>query len=473
MIKVLLVSATVLLAGCTHAPRFASPEQRDQIFQATPGSINLSVDRDDVLKRAERLKKVLSKSKLSEAEMAEVESFYGLFREISLLGSDQKVRVVPHSKVRIDFKSFCLDPSRLIPSENERYEWKMNGADIPYYSEVLRFFEKNPDYRQEEIQDLIWNLKNKTYYEAYPPRLRSILDQIDPNAKFKLPSALKDHFTEQVISLGKASLPSQVDEAISLVEGQYYSFESIADALKHSEPLTDNSPELSLLPQNSQNFASSASIGYSKQTITFFNSGDAVAEIDPVKYVLISTRKSVQPIGITIGSGAYRKMSKEIESILKDSIIRNSKYWYGGQLTPAEQKLIEEHPFAALNGFVQAQRAVTMTELHFLRSAGDDESDAYRHFVWAGLMTQQLGESLARQILEAHEQMPKNVSASEIKSSEMDKYNNAKGIQAALQLEKEGTLTASDISQKALQALKNGELQVLTPKGGPVYPGKK
>lgn len=36
----------------------------------------------------------------------------------------------------------------------------------------------------------------------------------------------------------------------------------------------------------------------------------------------------------------------------------------------------------------------------------DDESDAFRHFVWAALLTKELGKARAKEFLDAHETDP-------------------------------------------------------------------
>ena len=261
-----------------------------------------------------------------------------------------------------------------------------------------------------------------------------------------------------------------MDDVISMIQGQYYSFKELATLLRPSEP-TPNEPQvLSIVPEKYPLYSSSVSGGYSSQTVTFYNSTDAVSEVDPTKYVLFPVRKEVQPIGISVRTTVGQGLSGLIESMLRDSIIRNAKYWYEGRLNSSERKLIEEYPLEALDGFVQAQEAIVLTKLHFLRNEGDDESDAFRHFVWAGLMTRELGASLAQRFLNAHEDMPNPNEAEQI-SSEMDRYNNGKGIQAELVLESQGTPSTGNLVDRALEALKNGELNVVSKKGGPVYPG--
>ena len=461
-----VICAIAVSVGCTHAQFFASSDDQKQILQQTSGIIDLTLDRDSVIREIQRIQAILSKPSMTESEMGEVERFYAFYRAVKSLESSQRIRVDSHSRTLVELQSFCLDPSGQIPSANERYEWKDQSPGIPYYKEVLQFAQNNPNYEQQEIQTLIWNLKNKTDYESYPQRLRSVLDQIDPNAKFKLPSEVK----ESVINEGRSLLPTQIDNAISMIQGQYYSFEDLAALLRPSDPAPNESQILSIVPEKYPLYSSGVSEGYSTQNVTFYNPTDAPVEIDPTKYILFPVRKNVQPIGISVRTMLAQGLAELIDSTLKDTIVRNSKYWYQSKMNPSELELLEEYPLEALDGFIKAQEAINLTKLHFFRNGVDDESDAFRHFVWAGLMTRDLGDSLARRFLNAHEAIP-NPSPQDTNSSAMDRYNNEKGIQAELALESQGTASTGNLSGKALDALKNQELKVINKEGGPVYSG--
>lgn len=160
-----------------------------------------------------------------------------------------------------------------------------------------------------------------------------------------------------------------------------------------------------------------------------------------------------------------------MELVLKESIIRNSAYWYNGHLTPAEQIFIDTHPLEALNAYVQAQKAMASTWKYYGRNSEDDESDAFRHFVWAGLLTQQMGEDLAREFLDSHEQLSKNSGKESVRSGEMDTYNNNQGIMAAKELESRGELTLRQLEKQAYDAIKNGKTAIIPSKGSDsIYP---
>ncbi len=134
---------------------------------------------------------------------------------------------------------------------------------------------------------------------------------------------------------------------------------------------------------------------------------------------------------------------------------------YPKGLTEADKNLISKFPKDALKVFESkfvAERAVAR---FFGDNWRNDESDAFRHFTWAALITEALGAEKARLFLNAHEQVP-NQATSE---KEMDQSNNDSGIKAAEILRGEGKLTQEEIEKSALKALREKRLKVLSPRG--------
>jgi hypothetical protein len=66
-----------------------------------------------------------------------------------------------------------------------------------------------------------------------------------------------------------------------------------------------------------------------------------------------------------------------------NSTVAGRLIFYPG-LTPAEKQLTEKYPKEALTVFVQKTRAEWSSNLNFPNQDLNDESDAFRHFIWAG-----------------------------------------------------------------------------------------
>jgi hypothetical protein len=142
------------------------------------------------------------------------------------------------------------------------------------------------------------------------------------------------------------------------------------------------------------------------------------------------------------------------KSLLKSLII------YPG-LTETEKKLVVENPKEAFIVFLQKNKAEDLTEKDFPEGLVDDESDAFRHFIWSGLLLKELGVERARVYLEAHEADPLENPASKA----MDLANNKTAIAAASQLSTEGKLDIVNLERQALTYLKEHKLVVIKPQG--------
>lgn len=134
---------------------------------------------------------------------------------------------------------------------------------------------------------------------------------------------------------------------------------------------------------------------------------------------------------------------------------------YKYSLSEAEKKLIAKYPKEALAVYLAKKEAEEAVKRLFGDRSHNNEADAFRHFVWAGLITDKIGKEKAELFLDAHEQKP-DQPASE---KEMDSYNNAQGISEARRLENEKRFSIENLEKGAIEGLKNGKLKVINPTG--------
>ena len=132
--------------------------------------------------------------------------------------------------------------------------------------------------------------------------------------------------------------------------------------------------------------------------------------------------------------------------------------YYPG-LTPAEKKLVAEHPKEAVIVFVQKTRAEWSSRRNFPEQNLNDESDAFRHFIWSGLLTKELGKKMAKKFLDAHEENR----LQKLSEKEMDIFNNKSGRDSAETLIKDKKWSLKNLEREGLQALKLKKLKVLQP----------
>lgn len=148
--------------------------------------------------------------------------------------------------------------------------------------------------------------------------------------------------------------------------------------------------------------------------------------------------------------------SEKLES--KDQPKLSSLILYPG-LTQAEKAFVSQYPGQALKVFLQKERAEFSTDRNFPSGGVDDEADAFRHFVWAVLLKQSIGDELARKVLQAHEADPANNGP----DRDMDEFNNKVGLEAADRLAKQGKTRLNDTESEVLRLLREKKLTVLRP----------
>lgn len=144
---------------------------------------------------------------------------------------------------------------------------------------------------------------------------------------------------------------------------------------------------------------------------------------------------------------------------LKDESSELNKFIFYPGLTPSEKNLVEKYPKDALTVFVQKNKAESSSSRNFPTQGLNDEGDAFRHYIWAGLLTSELGPEKALLFLEAHE----NNSLQPTEEKAMDTANNRAGILAAQNLLSDKSFDLKKLEQTALDALRERRMIVLNP----------
>ncbi len=136
-----------------------------------------------------------------------------------------------------------------------------------------------------------------------------------------------------------------------------------------------------------------------------------------------------------------------------------SKYVFYPGLNSKEKALIDKFPKESLVVFIEKMRAEESSQRQFPTQKNNDEGDAFRHYIWAGLLTKEVGSEMAQTFLDAHEENP--LQSNEEKA--MDLANNRGGILAAQKLQKNNILDLKNLENQALQDLRENKLIVIKP----------
>ncbi len=224
------------------------------------------------------------------------------------------------SRLEIELDSFCLDPNRVSPDPNEKFVWNQSSGLVPYYKELLKYFIENPASEPQDIQTIIWNLANKTFWENYPPKLQNILLTIDRGAQAKLPSAASDRIKDIV---REALQSTPLGELANLVTGEFYEFQDIKKRIEgaRSKYAIDQSEKVHGI-DGTPLFAETKSHGFTRQTAVIFNPSDKSASLDMAQYMLESTRRDIQRIGVASRPQVDTSLFGDLERTLYMDMMR-------------------------------------------------------------------------------------------------------------------------------------------------------
>lgn len=278
------------------------------------------IQEDQIRRKMQVFEKALAKGSLSEAKWKLHDELLNEYVRLKQLAST-KVVVPPRTKIILPIESYCLESNKSAPSEKEIFHWQKGRPSVPYYKEVLEF-RRESIITQNDAQELIWNLRNKTQWEEYPDKLKAILQTIDPNAALKLPSRLKSQATDSLI--GMATSLSGIDAArdlYRLAEGRFHKFQDYAEQINSlsSQYELPQYDDLTQIP-GTELYSQSLSNGYSSQTLTLYNPTDGSQEIDLEDYYLDSERKDVQDVGVNPRPSSG--LLGDLEKLLFETMLR-------------------------------------------------------------------------------------------------------------------------------------------------------
>ena len=161
---------------------------------------------------------------------------------------------------------------------------------------------------------------------------------------------------------------------------------------------------------------------------------------------------------IDMGTFICREQCEQLCQI-ENHPVKLSKLLYYPGLTPSERKLIEMNPNEALIVYKQKLEAEKSFDRNFPDQSMNDEGDAFRHFIWAGLLSKELGTEKANIYLNTNETNPLQPPD----ELAMDVFNNIKGTKVSETLIANKKWTLRNLEQEGLGMLCSKELHVIKP----------
>lgn len=358
------------------------------------------------------------------------------------------IQLPARTKTTLKFNSLCASSHKAIPVQNEIFQWVLGQPDIQMMRQILPLINSG-QIDAHSAQEMIWNLENRTYYEDYPENIKKLLNKSDPNAKLILPSRIKTQIIDEI-------LPQELEKAKGLLKGQYYeltTFKERIESLK-SKAALPSGYFASHIP-NTHVLAQTVSNGYETQTITLINPENKKQNLAVSNYFLKPVRPDIQPIILS----SNMPHLEEIKRIMEDSSLKLLGYMASQYptLNASEKALVKKYPVESAIVFYNAIIAENNAESLYPESGVNGVADAFRHYVWSGLVTRDLDESTAREFLAAHESDPGQPQI----EREMDEFNNDRGILAAKDLLDLGVFEDEKLFKKAASEISAGSLRIL------------
>ncbi|MBK9294119.1 MAG: hypothetical protein IPM57_06690 [Oligoflexia bacterium] len=372
-----------------------------------------------------------------------------------------RLTIPEKQNLKLKFNSFCIDPGKGIPNQKETFEWILaEPSPVLFYSKIIKYYSLNSNVNEELVQELIWNLSNRTYYENYPDKLKVLLNKIERGADKKVPSALKNKILDTGITVFSDVSGIDVHNAINLVQGKYYDYIQIKSNLEKLKSNYSLSDEINIVSiPDTDLFVRTSSISYRQHIVDFYNPSEVEQTIDLSNYYLKPLRPDVQRIALAAAIDDKQYYTQRLDKFFKE-ILSHLVTIYP-TLTNEEKILIQQYPYESLRVLWHQFKSEYATDKLFVGGSIDGEADAFRHYVWAGFLTHDLGKNLAEKYLNAHEAGQSVYSP----DRRMDEYNNKKGIEGALRLEKSNQFSNKNLYKEAISELKNNKLIVIKPTG--------
>lgn len=362
------------------------------------------------------------------------------------LKNTNQLLLKPGHSYEFDLESFCVHAGVERPvSGDGLFLGAINGSPIKWLPQILEKY-KSKGISQNDTQILIWSLLSGARFNELSLENRSNLVKIFPDAATRFGSSL-------IEDSAKAYLMSQVPSEVLSVRDKFDDFKYL---LKHTQNQFAEIEKV-LSPESSRQ--KTIPVGWLKHEDGYFlqlKSGSYQkihVQIYAPENIRASTYFVPSKYVALPGQGQGLALSGNVIAKSYDDVGRFFKRSSGISLK--EAAFISKHPMDAVYIYQAAEIALNSTWNHFKSSNHfeDDHTDAFRHFVWSGLVTYKIGSTKAREYLEAHEDFQGN----NIRAKEMDLFNNNQGISYGIKYH--GSDFEHDVIDEGLSRVKNRELR--------------
>ncbi len=450
-IKFYIFRISILIIGiihfsCTSGPVTTETDTSKNPPIKTPREFQSPYQAIDRL--AEAHKKTSSKDYLSQkhgkaALKTLMQRQLNIESELKLTG---KLRLQPGLSYEFDLETFCVHAGVERPVNGDGlFLGEIQGKPRSWLPELLRNYER-VGISQEEAQILVWSLLGETRFDQLTIRNQKSLLKIFPDAAVRFGNSLAEDYAKNLLM---SQLPTellevktQFDKYHSILQDSQKKFSEIERTLS---PISSRSNpiEVGWLMHEDGYFIHLKADGYQRTRVqiyvpysvrlgTYFNPTNQIALPGQGQRLALSSNV-INP---------YKNMANQF---IKNQVGCSAK----------EVLFILKNPLDAYSIHQAANKANQLTWSNFSSSNNfeDDKSDAFRHFIWSGLVTHEIGETKAIEFLDAHEDCPENKPLARV----MDLHNNNQGTRFADNYK--GSSFERDLKQAGLNKIESRDLK--------------
>jgi hypothetical protein len=357
-----------------------------------------------------------------------------------------KLRLQPGYSYEFDLESFCVNAGIERPVKGDGlFVGDIQGAAKSWLPIILRNH-KAKGISQEDAQVLIWSLLSKTRFDQLSAENQKNLLRIFPDAPVRFGNSV---FEEQATDFLLSQVPpefrsvkEQLDKYQELLQDRQLNFSEIEQVLSPLSSRTE-AVDVGWLKHEDGYYIHLQANGYQQVHVKIYAPEGTKMNtyFEPTKIIALP------------GQGQRLALSANVIDRYKDKGNQFIKDKMG--VSAKEALFILKHPLDAFQIYQTAQKAIETTWSHLKSSHNyeDDNTDAFRHFVWSGLMTHEIGHERAKEYLDAHEDFPENNPAAKA----MDLFNNGKGIEYSRNYN--GESFEKDLVQEGMKKVGNRELR--------------
>lgn len=361
-----------------------------------------------------------------------------------------KLQLKPGRSYEFDLESFCVNAGIERPVKGDGlFLGDIKGRAKSWLPEILKRYHK-ARITQNDAQVLIWSLLSGSRFDELSQENQSNLLKIFPDAPARFGNSILE---ESASSFLASQIPSEIVSAEEKID-DYRS-------LLQNAQKTYSEIERTLSPQSSRQ--SPLPVGWLRHEDGYFIrlKADGYRQVHVQIYAPENLKAGTafnptEQIALP-GEGQRLALSSNVISSVRDDLGRRFKSSTGK--SPSEVAFCIKHPLDAFKIYKFAQKSLRLTWDNFdsPHAFQDDKSDAFGHFVWSSMITNEIGSERAREFLEAHEDFPDN----EPKSKAMDLFNNEKGIAFGTSNPSAAASFEKRAIQEGLAKIKNKELKWL------------